>query len=539
MTQLRWVRCLLVVTFVLSAAAVVARAAIGPFRLFLSVNSPLVSEGICALAATLLLLLSRSGEIRRSPKVRTGGLIAVLLVTALCLLPILSFPLVCDEYVLAVLARKMGPQAMWHFLTHAGEDHFFRPLADTSLALDRVAGWHLLSLVLHLINTALVFVFSWRLFRSAGAAFWAAAFFGIHGTRAESVALLARFDQLATLFVLGGLLLFDQYLESRRGGLLAASCVAMLCGLLSKESAYVFPLLALWLLAFRGQWTRARIRDTVPFFAITAATFVYRWTLLGGIGGYTDRATGRPQILNIHVLALLKSLSLRLWGILYFPINWSEQPEPWLAAAMSAAVLALLGLTLRARTGWRITGFAVAFTLVASLPVAHMLLIGADLRGAAHVYLPSVGFCLLLGLAIDNVGRTVLPSALMSKKAPAALADGKTVRPTIGAALLVFQVAALLHNNLIWSRAAQLADRECRIIAREAVRSGKATVVQDPPRILNGIAFFANGLPECVAMQSAGAAATVEFGPKLSSPAPGTPVFVWNDSSQRFELRQK
>jgi hypothetical protein len=325
---------------------------------------------------------------------------------------------------------------------------------------------------------------------------------------------LARFDQLATLFVLGALLLFDRYLESRRAGLLAASCVAMLCGLLSKESAYIFPLLALWLLAFRGQWTRDRIRDTLPFFAIMAATFVYRWSLLGGIGGYVDRATGRPQILNIHVLALVKALSLRLWGILYFPINWSEQPEPWLAAALGAAALALLGLVLIGRTGSRTAGFAVAFTMIAALPVAHMLLIGADLRGAAHVYLPSIGFCLLLGLAIDSIRAVAL-------------------RGAIGAALLVFQGAALHHNNLIWSRTAQLADRECRMIAREAV-----SVVRAPPRILNGIAFFANGLPECVAMQSPGAAATVEFGPELSSPAPGTPVFVWNDSSQHFELKR-
>ena len=145
MTQLRWVRCSLVVAFVLSAAVVVARAAIGPFHFVLSVNSPLVSEGICALAATLLLLLSRSDEVRPSA-VGTGGLVAVLLITALCLLPILSFPLVCDEYVLAALGRNMGPQAMWHALTHAGEDHFFRPMADASLVLDGMAGWHLLSL---------------------------------------------------------------------------------------------------------------------------------------------------------------------------------------------------------------------------------------------------------------------------------------------------------------------------------------------------------------------------------------------------------
>jgi hypothetical protein len=125
---------------------------------------------------------------------------------------------------------------------------------------------------------------------------------------------------------------------------------------------------------------------------------------------------------------------------------------------------------------------------------------------------------------------------------PSAELGNRYIRPAklSGAIGRRYWFSAALHHNNSSERMAQLADRECRIIALESLRSGKASVVQDPPRILNGIAFFANGLPECVAMQSPGAAATVEFSPELSSPPPGTPVFVWDEANYRFwHLGQK
>ena len=51
------------------------------------------------------------------------------------------------------------------------------------------------------------------------------------------------------------------------------------------------------------------MRATAGFFALTAAAFVYRWIVLGGIGGYVDRASGRPEILNIRPVALLKGFA--------------------------------------------------------------------------------------------------------------------------------------------------------------------------------------------------------------------------------------
>jgi hypothetical protein len=59
-------------------------------------------------------------------------------------------------------------------------------------------------------------------------------------------------------------------------------------------------------------------------------------------------------------------------------------------------------------------------------------------------------------------------------------------------------------------------------------------VFENPPLILDGIAFFTNGLPECVAMHSPGASISVAFSPNLPAPPGGTPVFVWDDRARRF-----
>jgi hypothetical protein len=507
-----WRRRALVAALAVSGALLVARAALGPLAFPIPVRSPLVVEGVFALAATLLFL--RSGTKPEAPadaKSRVGVRLGmVLALTGGCLAVSLWFPLVCDEYVLAARGFGMNATAAAGEFTRAGVDRFFRPVADLSLWLDarwasgvEPPGWHILSLLLHLANTALVFVLARRLFGSSGVAFWSAALFGLHGSRPEAVSFLARFDQLATLFVLAGLILFD----SRRWIWTGA---ALLAALLSKESAYVFPLLAVWMMAWRGRWDRAHLRVARALFALTAAMFLYRWRVLGGIGGYVDHTTGQPHILHIRPVALLKALTLRLWGLLYFPINWSDGPEWWLAAAMALAVGAWLYLALRPQNSQRRLLLAVAFTLIASLPVAHMLLIGADLRGAAHFYLPSVGFCLLLGALVQN-------------------------RPAAGAAILAFEIAAMVHNLRIWDRTAHQAVAVCRAVSAEAWRSPRPPLFLDPPRIVDGIAFFAVGLPECVSFYAPGKPVVVAFGDDAPQMPAGTPMFTWNDRTRRFE----
>jgi hypothetical protein len=92
------------------------------------------------------------------------------------------------------------------------------------------------------------------------------------------------------------------------------------------------------------------------------------------------------------------------------------------------------------------------------------------------LYLPSVGFCLMIGIALEHL------------KPRAGIA--------VAAAILMFQFTALWHNSNAWRDASEKAREVCV----EAARTG---ILAPQPGSLNGVYFFANGFPECVELQKA------------------------------------
>src|SRR4051812_27009425 len=107
--------------------------------------------------------------------------------------------------------------------------------------------WHATALALHIVNVVLGFTLAVVLGRSRMAATFAAALFAIHGTRPEvAVWVAGRFDLLSTSFVLSGLLFFirSQHELGLTGYVYAfGSLLCMILAILSKEPAYVYPVL--------------------------------------------------------------------------------------------------------------------------------------------------------------------------------------------------------------------------------------------------------------------------------------------------------
>jgi hypothetical protein len=98
---------------------------------------------------------------------------------------------------------------------------YYRPLGFVSFASDWTmwgrwpAGYHMTSILLHLLNTLLVFLFARRLL-GVEASVVAAAIFGLHAVNQEAVFwAAARFDLLATAGALGTLLVLGSRLRWR------------------------------------------------------------------------------------------------------------------------------------------------------------------------------------------------------------------------------------------------------------------------------------------------------------------------------------
>ena len=433
-----------------------------------------------AVFAVLVVLGSCGAGFRRSgaPRIEAGsrwGYLLLLLIPA-ALLWTLTIPLVSDDFVHIGYALHFTSDKIVGLFTIPAGDYFFRPLGYLSYALDaRWAGhsavrWHLATLLIHFANSLLVYLIARQMGLTRFFAATAAVLFGVHGSRPEAVTWIAcRFDLIATLFVLLTLSLFLSAIARPR--LYLAALLTAFLALISKESAYVLPILLL-LITERPYWRRV-----APFAGLTGAVFLYRWHLLSGIGGY-QTASHAPAILNFSILRTANALFLRLWAMLFFPINWTDAAQWWLWLALAIGIAGYVALGLRGAHDRRTLSFLL-FTFVAALPVQQLLLIGPDLEKSRVLYLPSVGFALFLGAALEGLGKT-------EWRIPAAVA------------MICLQTACLEHNLITWRGVALVAQKACDSVAASLQGNRQTVTVLDLPNVLRGVYFFHKGMPDCL-----------------------------------------
>jgi hypothetical protein len=416
-----------------------------------------------------------------------------------------------DDFTLLVQAH--APFSWRAVFATRGGDGSFRPFGHLSYMISakwastNPAAWHWIGYGLHAANAMLVYALAAALGYSRVTAWLAAAIFALHGAHPEAVVWMAgRFDLLSTLFVLLAALAFVRSWGAVGGRqvLYQAVAVASLAtGLLSKESAYSFPLvaalLAICFVAPKRSWALLAL-----FFLVAGALFAYRWNLLGGIGGYGA----------ISLLPSLKALAFRMWAILFFPVNWTLQPGRWLWIALAVYVVVLVRL-FAVRAEMRRLVFAAGFVILTAAPAVSQLLIGADLEKSRVLYMPSVGFCLLLAALFE----------------PLRLGERAVWAP----ALLFFHGIALWHNLAGWRAASEVVQSGCAVAAQCAESRGQRIFVTDLPRTLHGVYTFANGFPECVAMQRGGRPVEVKLLANESA-AGGECTLAWDSSANALRV---
>lgn len=249
-------------------------------------------------------------------------------------LPFLTLPLISDDYVQIHLARSF---AGWKGLQELAGDALYRCRA-TSLWLTwlldaifgpRAAVFFAAGIVLHLINTWLIFALGrWEVVGYRVSAI-AAAFFAVYEGHQEAVVWHAASPELLLfLFSTAALLCWVEWLQTgmRSRGLYAGACALFLLALLSKEPAVMTPVL----LAF-ASWSAGRLRASVvwlaPMFALCAGYTLLAFAAKQDHLHFND---GTFSLSAPFVLTLLNS-GLRLfwfWGLLASIAIWFLDKRP-------------------------------------------------------------------------------------------------------------------------------------------------------------------------------------------------------------------
>ena len=151
-----------------------------------------------------------------------------------------------------------------------GEDHYL-PLVYTTFWLEHKlwgfdpTGYHIVNVMLHLVNTLLV----WHLVRrlAVPGAWMVAAVFAVHPLHVESVAwVIERKDVLSGLFYLAAVLTWMRFVEQPHSRRYALPLVLYAAGLLSKSIVVTLPVaLLIWHWWKQGRVTSTDLLRLVPF----------------------------------------------------------------------------------------------------------------------------------------------------------------------------------------------------------------------------------------------------------------------------------
>ncbi len=307
------------------------------------------------------------------------------------------------------------------FMGSLDVDHAVGPLAMASFALNWVlsdgsaAAFHVVNIVLHLLNGVLVFLLCRRLLGKAGrgpVAILAGLLFVLHPAATESVDyVVGRAGLLALTFTLTSVLLYLRATDQEKGvcgRALAMSLAAFALALACDSSALAIPPLVLgidW--ALRGRdGVAGRLALHGAYWAVAAGVVV------AGVAASTANAASITAVDGVSVAAatfryLLLTLSPGGLSVAY-PVDgtpptlfvWLAVPTwfVWIAVPI-LVLLAVLAVVLVVRRS--VLGLAVAWYLIALMPALAAIVTHAEFA-ERRLYVPLVGVALVLPWLIAN-----------------------------------------------------------------------------------------------------------------------------------------
>ena len=294
----------------------------------------------------------------------------------------------------------------------------YRPILHISSVIDNEIwgaspfGFHLSNISFHSVSTVLFYLMvllilgEFRVDKKESIAFLSSLFFALHPIHVESVSFIsARADLLCSVFFF--LAIIFNILSYRKLWFFILSIFCFYLSLLSKEVAVAFPLVAIGFDLISGRFRSRGNLLRYSFYGLLIFGYFY------------FRSTRLESIFKLdwaHVWGVLKVLfSSYLFYLekLVFPFNSnpfiSSLPSGSYYFVFSVLVILILCLagyiSIRKREG--ITAFSIYWIFSTLGPHSIVAMFGVAITPLAErfLYIPSAGFCLLIGYLLLEVSK--------------------------------------------------------------------------------------------------------------------------------------
>ncbi len=358
---------------------------------------------------------------------------------------------------------------VWAFTTTRAE--FWHPLTWLSYMLDSHAfgvyssGYLFTNLLLHALNSILVFLVFKRMTGATWQSGFLAALFALHPLHVESVAwIAARKDVLSTFFWMLTMRSYIHYTECPGPKRFLAVCLFLALGLMAKPMLVTLPFVLLLL----DCWPLARyrpghslknsiasfwilIREKIPLFVLTVTGGILAFFVQKSAGGispfetypFTDRIA---NAIVSYVAYLEKMIWPRHLAVFYpFPDNFP-------AWKVGGSLLLLIAITILAlKSAKRHPFFIIGWLwyLGTLVPVIGLIKIGDFAMADRYTYIPLIG-----------------PFIIIAWGLPEIFADSHLKKMIVGAVALIALTAlgAVTHSQLkFWANSRTLFDHALQV----------------------------------------------------------------------------
>ena len=325
-------------------------------------------------------------------------------------------------------------QSVWQFQGMEGANtNYYRPLMHLIYMLNyflfglRPWGFHLVNVLFHASVSVLVFIIAARILSGLhlpssrsylSLSFMAAVLFATHPIHTEAVTWVAGLPDLSyTFFCLLSFYLYITYREVSKTGLFF-SAASFFLATLCKETALTLPLILIaYDYVFRMPSDRPveRLKGYAPFFVAGGVYFVLRLHALGGFAPQKQHMELSTYQYVINVFPLfaqylwktLMPVNLNAYYVLH-PVSSIFDMKCIVGLIVTIGFIALTYINLKKSK----TAFFNLLFVMPLLPVLYIPALGESAFAERYLYLPSVGFVVLLVMFIAWMETKIPKSAI-------------------------------------------------------------------------------------------------------------------------------
>lgn len=302
---------------------------------------------------------------------------------------------------------ELSAQSIKGFFTRF-QNANYHPLTFLSLAIDyhfselNPALYHFTNILLHILNTLLVFLFVRMLFKKVNIAFIAAALFGVHTLHVESVAWVSeRKDVLYTFFFMLSLCSYAHYAQKGNVKFYIFSLILFVLSCFSKGQAVSLAVTVILVDVFLKRKINTKLfLEKVPFFIVaiifgivavkaqSSADAIFD----NAASSYLDRVLFASYGFINYILKLVYPFKL---STLYpYPVKGDIGVEFWICLLL---VVAIIYSVIRLYKTNYVYLFSFLFFAVNIFLVLQLIPVGNAIMADRYAYIPSIGFFVMVG----------------------------------------------------------------------------------------------------------------------------------------------